>query len=109
MVCRSHPRELDDQELALKIMQSGELQNDTWIPYPKNDDRTMFWMQLAIFERFLYFKEHRVLFDIFKEFTTKLSLRYKTIEIQYSYFTVFLFFFFLGLGSTSSFLDLKTK
>lgn len=49
MVCRSHPRELDDQELVLKTMQSGELQNDTWIPYPKNDDRTMFWMQLTIF------------------------------------------------------------
>lgn len=42
MDCSSHPRELGDQELALKTMQSGELQNDTWIPYPENDDRAMF-------------------------------------------------------------------
>lgn len=31
-------RELGDQELTWKNVQSQELQNGTWIPYSENDD-----------------------------------------------------------------------
>lgn len=80
MGCRAHPRELGDQGVASKPMQTGELQNGSWMPYPENNDRTVFGMHVTVLGGFFSLKEHKVLSDIFKELTT-VSLKYGGIEI----------------------------
>lgn len=58
---------------------------NTWIPYCETADTTVLdVVDYLLF--FLYFKGHKLLFEIFKVLTTKANLRYNRIEIQYRLF-----------------------